>query len=100
MDNKKEISNKIKKSGLTLEERKIMTLTGVLEVVSFYDEKIILSTILGRLVIKGQGLKMDKLDIENSDVIIRGYINSFVYNGKVKKKEKRSFLKKFLKKGE
>lgn len=100
MDNKKEISNKIKKSGLILEERKIMTLTGVLEVVSFDDEKIILSTILGRLVIKGQGLKMDKLDIENSDVIIRGYINSFVYSGKVKKKEKRSFLKKFLKKGE
>lgn len=100
MDNKKEMSNKIKKSGLTLEERKIMTLTGVLEVVSFDDEKIILSTILGRLVIKGQGLKMDKLDIENSDVIIRGYINSFVYNGKVKKKQKRNFLKKFLKKGE
>ncbi len=97
MDNKKEIVSNIK-SGLILDDRKHMTLTGVIEVISFDDEKIVFNTILGKLVIKGQGLKMDKVDVKNSDVIIRGYMNSFVYSGKVK--NKKSFLKKLFKKGE
>lgn len=99
MDNKKEVSNN-SKSNLVLEGRRKMTLTGVLEVLSFSDEKIVFNTILGKLKIKGQGLKMDMVDVKNSDVVIRGYMNSFVYSGKVKNKKKTSFLKELLKKGE
>ena len=83
-----------RKSSLSLEDRKKLTLSGVLEVVNFDDEKISLNTILGNLAIKGEGLKMNKLDVQNGDVIIIGYISSMIYSGKDGKKSKESIIKK------
>ena len=77
--------------------RKKLTLSGVLEVVNFDDEKISLNTILGNLAIKGEGLKMNKLDVQNGDVIIIGYISSMIYSGKDGKKSKESIIKKIFK---
>lgn len=85
-----------KKSNLSLESRKKLTLTGVLEVLSFDDEKICLNTKLGNLNIKGQGLKMNKLDVQNGDVIIVGTIWYMVYTGKSVKKNRKSFIKRFF----
>ncbi|MFQ9613885.1 MAG: sporulation protein YabP, partial [Clostridium butyricum] len=78
-------------------DRKKLTLSGVLEVVNFDDEKISLNTILGNLAIKGEGLKMNKLDVQNGDVIIMGYISSMIYSGKDGKKSKESIIKKIFK---
>ena len=86
-----------RKSSLSLEDRKKLTLSGVLEVVNFDDEKISLNTILGNLAIKGEGLKMNKLDVQNGDVIIMGYISSMIYSGKDGKKSKESIFKKIFK---
>ncbi|MBS5928129.1 MAG: sporulation protein YabP [Clostridium sp.] len=86
-----------RKSSLSLEDRKKLTLSGVLEVVNFDDEKISLNTILGNLAIKGEGLKMNKLDVQNGDVIIIGYISSMIYSGKDGKKSKESIIKKIFK---
>ena len=68
-----------------------------MEVVNFDDEKISLNTILGNLAIKGEGLKMNKLDVQNGDVIIIGYISSMIYSGKDGKKSKESIIKKIFK---
>ena len=86
-----------RKSSLSLEDRKKLTLSGVLEVVNFDDEKISLNSILGNLAIKGEGLKMNKLDVQNGDVIIMGYISSMIYSGKDGKKSKESIIKKIFK---
>ena len=86
-----------RKSSLSLEDRKKLTLSGALEVVNFDDEKISLNTILGNLAIKGEGLKMNKLDVQNGDVIIIGYISSMIYSGKDGKKSKESIIKKIFK---
>ena len=86
-----------RKSSLSLEDRKKLTLSGVLEVVNFDDEKISLNTIMGNLAIKGEGLKMNKLDVQNGDVIIMGYISSMIYSGKDGKKSKESIIKKIFK---
>lgn len=86
-----------RKSSLSLEDRKKLTLSGVLEVVNFDDEKISLNTILGNLAIKGEGLKMNKIDVQNGDVIIMGYISSMIYSGKDGKKSKESIIKKIFK---
>lgn len=85
-----------KKSSLSLEDRKKITLTGVTEVVSFDDEKISLNTTLGNLNIKGEGLKMNKLDVENGDVIIIGKISGMTYSGKDVKKGKENIIKKLF----
>ena len=96
MENK--LDNRIEeKSNLTLENRKRMTLTGVCEVINFDDEKILLNTKLGALTIKGSNLKMNKLDVQNGDVIIIGDIYYIVYSGKEVKREKESIIGKLFK---
>ena len=87
------------KGNITLENRKKMTLTGVEEVISFDDEKILLNTKLGALTIKGQNLKMNKLDVQNGDVMINGEIYYIVYSGKEIKKEKEGIFARLFKLG-
>lgn len=86
----------VKKSNLVLDSRRKITLTGVLEVISYDDEKIALNTNLGNLDIKGSNLKINKLDVKNGDVIIVGMINYMVYNEKNISKDKKSFIKKLF----
>ncbi|WP_315117247.1 sporulation protein YabP [uncultured Clostridium sp.] len=93
---KKEIKLE-EKSVMTVENRKRLFLNGVVEVFSFNEDQIILNTTLGTLHIKGEGLKMNKLDVQNGEVIINGMINSCVYTNKENKKEKEKLLSKLFK---
>ena len=95
----KRVENKIEenKSNLALENRKRLTLSGVIEVISFDEQKIDLTTNLGNLTIRGEELKMNKLDVQNGDVIIAGSIASMVYNGKVSKKNHESIISRLFK---
>ncbi len=81
----------------SLENRKKLILSGVIEVISFDSQKIDLTTVLGNLSIKGSDLKMNKLDVKNGDVIINGSIDSMVYNGKEVKKSKESIISRLFK---
>ncbi|CAG9366621.1 sporulation protein YabP [Clostridium perfringens] len=75
-------------SSLSLENRKILSITGVNEVINFDEEKISLKTDLGPLLIKGSELKMNKLDVQNGEVIIGGFISNIDYlNKKISAKE-------------
>lgn len=84
------------KSKIILENRKKLILTGVEEVISFDDEKILLNTNLGFLTIKGSDLKMNKLDVQNGDVVVTGIIDSIVYSGKTLKKEKENIISRLF----
>lgn len=86
-----------KKSNVFLENRKKLTLTGVIEVINFDEEAISLNTSLGKLAIKGEGLKVDKLDVQNGEVIIIGIISSLAYSNKGIKKEKENIIKRLFK---
>ena len=97
MEKKLEGSIEDNRGNIILENRKKMTLTGVEEVISFDDEKILLNTKLGALTIKGQNLKMNKLDVQNGDVMIKGEIYYIVYSGKEVKKEKESIIGRLFK---
>ncbi|WP_163195362.1 sporulation protein YabP [Clostridium thermarum] len=96
MEVKKDLKVDEKKSNMTLENRKKLFLTGVLEVISFNEEKILLNTSFGMLTIKGNGLKMNKLDVQNGEVMIAGTVDSFVYSGSESKHEKESILSKLF----
>ncbi|AYF53820.1 sporulation protein YabP [Clostridium botulinum C] len=91
MEVKKE-SLESKKSNLILENRNKLMITGVVEVVCFDEKIIILDTRLGTLTIKGEGLKVQKLDVQNGEVAIIGHINSCVYTTTQSKKDKDSII--------
>jgi sporulation protein YabP len=96
METKKPVSDKENKSTLSLVNRKKLTMSGILEVVSFKDIEIILKTSLGEMVIKGDDLKMNKLDVQNGDMVIIGEINSLLYTGR-DSSDKESILRKLFK---
>ena len=64
---------------LTLEDRKILTLSGVEDVASFDESEIVLRTSLGELVIEGEGLSVSRLSVESGDVHVAGYITALQY---------------------
>lgn len=98
MEIKKEDKVENLKSNLTMESRKKMSLTGVLEVIRFSDEEIMLNTVLGALNIKGEELKMQKLDIQQGEVMIIGSIDSCVYStNKAKTKKNDTVLARLFK---
>ncbi|MDY3031731.1 MAG: YabP/YqfC family sporulation protein [Clostridia bacterium] len=70
---------------ITLENRSVMNLTGVEEVVNFSDMRIELTTSYGGLDIKGKGLTMSRLDTSSGELSISGDIHSAAYTN-IKKK--------------
>ncbi|MFD3155546.1 sporulation protein YabP [Haloimpatiens sp. FM7330] len=97
MEIKKEIKIEDRKSSLILENRKKIHVSGVSEVISFNDEEINLNTVLGGLKIIGSQLKMNKLDVQNGDLIIIGTINSCAYSNDRNKKDSESLFSKLFK---
>ena len=65
---------------LTLDDRKQLSLNGVKEVDGFSDKEVILNTNLGRLTVKGEALKISKLNVDTGDVCVSGNIISLVYS--------------------
>lgn len=97
METKKAVSEKENKnSTLSLINRKKLSMSGILEVISFKDIEIILKTSLGEMIIKGDDLKMNKLDVQNGDIVIVGEINSLLYTGR-DSSDKESILRKLFK---
>ncbi len=70
--------------GLTLENRKSLTLTGVKEVTSFDEKQLALQTEGGPLIIDGSDLHVTTLLLEDGRVAISGQINALTYTGRGK----------------
>lgn len=70
-----------KSHSIIVEDRKKFTLTGVTEVLSFDENEISLDTVLGKVSLKGEGLKLGQFDTQKGDISGTGKIYAFVYTG-------------------
>lgn len=68
------------KQNVIIEQRKDLRISGVKDIDCFTETKIVLNTVLGELVIKGNDLHIISLVAETGDLTIKGRINSLVYN--------------------
>ncbi len=73
---------------LILENRGKLSISGVLDVLSFDDQVVILETELGLLTVKGENIRINKLSIDTSEVIVEGDISSLAYTDKETEKSK------------
>lgn len=80
---------------LIMENRGKITLTGIKDIHSFDDELVLVETELGILTIKGVDLKMNKLNLENSDLSIDGKIIALIYSESEIEKKNKMFGKIF-----
>ncbi|MBQ9679199.1 MAG: sporulation protein YabP [Ruminococcus sp.] len=66
---------------LTLDNRRLLTLTGVEDVPGFDEQTINVKLSDATLVVKGSSLHISKLNLESGDVVIDGNISSLQYLG-------------------
>lgn len=63
-----------------VENRKNVTVSGVMDIDSFDEESVILFTELGELTIKGVNLHINKIDVNAGDLTMEGEIESLTYS--------------------
>ena len=83
---------------LVLENREKLSISGVLDVLSFDDQVVIVETELGLLTIKGDELHFNKFSIDTSEVIVEGQIFNLAYSeDDINKKTSGSLLGRIFK---
>ena len=82
---------------LVLENREKLSISGVLDVLSFDDQVVIVETELGLLNVKGENLRINKLSIDTSEVIVEGAIYNLSYSEKDSEKKGTSLIGKIFK---
>ena len=65
--------------GISLFERKNLVITGVKKIDNFDSEQFFIDTVMGFMMIKGEGLELIKLDTLQGTISIKGIINSMNY---------------------
>ena len=82
---------------LILENRGKLSISGVNDVLSFDDQVVMVETELGLLTVKGENIRINKLSIDTSEVIIEGGISYLEYGDKELEKNKGSLISKIFK---
>ena len=75
MEEKMGLSHKV-----NLYNREKGTLTGILDVISFDENTIVLDTDMGLLTIRGKDLHVSRLALEKGEIDIEGRTDSLVYS--------------------
>ncbi len=68
-----------KSHGLTLNGRRELSLFGVADILAFDSEEAELQTVMGKLTVEGEELKIGVLDTNSGEVTISGKISALVY---------------------
>ncbi len=64
---------------LILEDRERLTISGVEEVESFDETTIVMVTAQGVLIVRGEGLHIEKLSLDGGDLKVEGMVESLTY---------------------
>jgi len=85
---------------LVLTNRELLQASGIIEVVSFDENQIIATSKLGPLLIRGEGLHIIQLNLEEGRLVIDGEVSSVQYieNKKARMKQKgKGFMERLFK---
>ena len=73
---------------LVVNDRKSIDVTGVLDVISFDAQEVILETEGGLLLIRGNDLHMNHLIVEKGEISVDGSIDGLTYSDQMKGEKK------------
>lgn len=79
---------------VVLEGRSSLTVSGVEEVESFDENTIVMVTVRGTLVVRGDSLHIEKLSLDGGDLKVEGMVDSITYEDEGR--EKGGFLARLL----
>ena len=81
---------------VTLENRERITINQVLDVDAFDEQNLWANIKEGTIIISGEKLNIEKLDLKEGTLVVSGTIYAFSY-GEKKTREKRKFIHYFKK---
>jgi len=64
---------------LVLDERKNLSVSGVEEVVNFDESQVSVQTVKGILQVRGEGLRVERLEKKAGELTISGLVTELVY---------------------
>ena len=80
---------------IIMEDRHILTVSGVSDVDSFDEQSIIIFTEMGELTVRGADLHINRLSLEIGEILVEGQIDSLVYSQREMNKQGGFFSKVF-----
>jgi sporulation protein YabP len=86
-----------KRQEIKMLNRKLMEITGVLNVESFDSEEFLLETECGFIAINGKNLHIKNLNLEQGLVAIEGYVDALAYLDSKAQDKSKGFLGKLFK---
>ena len=78
-----------------LEDRRLLTVSGVSDVDSFDEHVVIVFTDQGELVVRGNDLHINRLSVEVGELLLEGKISSLAYQDEAPKASGGFFSKVF-----
>ena len=97
MMEEKKVTKKDMPHNLILENKSKLSISGVTDVDTFDDSKIVLYTEDDSLEIEGYDLHIQKLNVSDGELIIEGDILSILYSGKDYKSKGKGLLGRMFK---
>jgi sporulation protein YabP len=88
---------KTKPHNVLIEGREKLSITGVKDVISFDENTIVLSTEMGGLILKGTGLHISRLNTEDGNLNIEGYVQACDYTDKSDTRKTKGFFSSIFK---
>jgi sporulation protein YabP len=88
---------KTKRQEIKMLNRKLLEVSGVMNVESFDSEEFLLETECGFLIIKGMNLHIKNLSLEQGLVAIEGTVNELTYVEAHSQEKTKGFLAKLFK---
>ena len=70
---------------LVLEDRKMLTVSGVSDVDSFDEQTVIVFTDMGELTVRGSNLHINRLSVEVGELTVEGNITALIYSDEAPK---------------
>lgn len=100
IEDRKSMSNMMNSNivqNLILENRGKLSVSGVNDVLSFDDQVVMVDTELGLLTVKGENIRINKLSLDTSEVIVEGEVSSLTYSQNKQDKNSGTLLSKIFK---
>ena len=95
MDERMLKQSKQSTSNIIMEDRHRLSVSGVIDVISFDDETVVVDTELGALLVKGQGFRINKLNVDVGEISVEGEIDSATYEDSYSKPKGGFFARMF-----
>ncbi|QDR83357.1 sporulation protein YabP [Sporomusa termitida] len=80
---------------LTLVDREDLNVDGVVSLGSYDEKEIIMETDQGMLIVKGEGLNIKQLNLDQGNIIIEGIVKGMNYEDE--QRQRKGLLERFLK---